>query len=272
MPGTADGGTERGPATSSEPVDGGAFLGFESHDRPSAPDVPPQTNLGYGDGRPPQREAQHQDAAPRASSDGAATATQFEWTGSWRSQGEDRRAHSWGNGWGSNDRHGQDNGAANWTRRTSWDDTTTTTGGMSGDAKPWDPRGVDPWTQGADPWMCWRNDSRQDRADGHGWREPDQGPQADGRAGSGHGSDPGDHRGGDIGAAGLPATMLELPGTAGRTTRTAASRATTTPGGAPPEAPTLPRNWQSRPSAVMIAKISEVPQEVTLGRSKPGGG
>ena len=44
--------------------------------------------------------------------------------------------------------------------------------------------------------MCWRNDSRQDRADGHGWREPDQGPQADGRAGSGHGSDPGDHRGG----------------------------------------------------------------------------
>ena len=37
MPGTADGGAERGPATSSEPVDGGAFLGrhLMCHRRPT---------------------------------------------------------------------------------------------------------------------------------------------------------------------------------------------------------------------------------------------
>ena len=56
-------------------------------------------------------------------------------------------ALSWGNGWDSSDRSGNDGKAAAWNRHTSWDDTATTTGATVGDSQSWDPRGVDPTRQ-----------------------------------------------------------------------------------------------------------------------------
>ena len=190
-----------------EQRDWGPPPGLEQQVQPDPPEVPPDTLLGR-DVRHNSRPAEqffsgNNDARywPDETAGGgnqgvAAEATRSQWHGSWQGQWDDRRAQSWGSGWDSSDRSGNNGKAAAWNRHTSWDDTATTTGATVGDSQSWDPRGVDPWTQGRDPWTSWRPDNRPHSGEDQGWHEQAQAPQADGRAGSGPSSDPGDHRGG----------------------------------------------------------------------------
>ena len=186
----SDNGAARGPTTAEQ------WDTDETGGQPDPPDVLPDTSLLRRGDRNTQRNAQHSGNASesRSAFNDAAGATRHEWQGTWHSSWEDRSSQTWGNGWDASDRYGADSRAANWTRRSSWDDATTTTGGATMEARPWDSRGVDPWMQGGDPWSSRRADGPQDRPDGR--RDHGQAPQADGRAASGQGSDPGDHRGG----------------------------------------------------------------------------